>query len=403
MQNSSENSQAKQDERSTVEGSKHESFKSDAQESNAVDCLVHGLDCLNFQSEELEKSHERFGERGSGKDKGSCTFQSQAQEYDASNSTHECEFSGEMERALQHQAQLIRSYEAQEKDQRDWEEKYGENNDSCEPGSHSDVTEERDENKAAAAQLIDHNKAGMQTKSSMTDLNSFKLSPEAGRGSSEKQNVSEMQPRGSPAPDFAFSVANSNQYLELAGRNLLHEGLGPSAFSDSASNDEELSSSVGTVLDALQEAKLLIKQQMNSLPETRISVGRDIETCVPSNRDVDWLKFPVGCPGLFRVPTDHEGQSLSRQFVSKPSGDSFFTSPDNSIRQPRFDFHFGTNISASRNSDELTNSNSSFPDLFPRMLSNQMMGSQFLGNQAGILPYGNSSFQNHDVRPNTYR
>ncbi|CAA3032677.1 Hypothetical predicted protein [Olea europaea subsp. europaea] len=58
----------------------------------------------------------------------------------------------DMERALKHQAQLIWQYEEEEKAQREWEERFRENNiytpDSYDPGNHSDVTEEQDGIKA---------------------------------------------------------------------------------------------------------------------------------------------------------------------------------------------------------------------------------------------------------------
>lgn len=445
--------------RSTVEESRHDSGKSDAQDNNAMNCLDRCLDCLDFQSEASKKSPEPCIERGSGKDEVSHSSQSQTHEYNAGSSTRERECNGEMERALQHQAQLIRCYEAQEKAQRDWEEKYGENNDSCEPGSHSDVTEERDENKVAVSQPIevdachDH-KAETQTnslgrKQSITYFNSFKLSPDADVGSSKKQNVSEIQLPGSPTHDFAFSVANCNQSLERAARHSLRAGHVEPSYSGSDSyepeppqrNDsralvphEEPSARLVTVLEALQEAKLRIKQQMNS-PETRRSVERTIETSITANRDVDWLKFPVGCPGLFRVPTDLGGQAPGQsrllssdysseltnstlntrtlaaqghQYISSPmssrlsvpNGDPFFTTLDISNQQPRFDFDFNTNVSASSHSNELTHS--SYPDFFPRVTSN-LMGNHFLGNEAGIPQSGYPSFLNQDVRPNTYR
>ncbi|XP_021731469.1 uncharacterized protein LOC110698364 [Chenopodium quinoa] len=446
--------------RSTIEEPRHDSSMSNAQDSNAMDCLDRGLDCLDFQSVGSRKSPERFGQRGSGKDKVSCSFETQAREYDAGSSSHEYECSGEMERAHQHQAQLIKCYEAQEKDQREWEEKYGENNDSCEPGSHSDVTEERDENKETVPQLVDvgachDHKVGTQTNSvgrklSITHFNSFKLSPDATSGSTEKHKFSEMQPSGSPAPEFAFSATNSNQSLEHAARQSLQAGHDDPSYSGSVSCElqppwkddsrslvphEEPSYRVKTVLEALHEAKLLIKQQINSFPDTKISVGRIIETSVPANGDVDWLNIPVGCPGLFRVPSAPDCQSLiqstlpssnhlseltisaldtrplavqGHQYISCPLGsqlsspgaESLFSTPDIPNRQPRFDFQFNTNIS-SGNSNELTSL--VFPDFFPHMPSHQMMGSQFPRNNEGILPYGYPSFQNHDVRSNTYR
>ncbi|XP_058087329.1 uncharacterized protein LOC131234455 [Magnolia sinica] len=64
----------------------------------------------------------------------------------------------EMERALEQQAQLIGRFEAQENAQREWEEKFRENNGhtlDCEPGNLSDMIEERNEPKTEAAEPVD--------------------------------------------------------------------------------------------------------------------------------------------------------------------------------------------------------------------------------------------------------
>ncbi|KAK0591533.1 hypothetical protein LWI29_003441 [Acer saccharum] len=69
--------------------------------------------------------------------------------------------SSDMEKALEHQAQLNGKYEEMEKAQREWEERFRENNsstpDSCDPGNQSDVTEEREEIKAQAQCPADSN------------------------------------------------------------------------------------------------------------------------------------------------------------------------------------------------------------------------------------------------------
>ncbi|KMS98169.1 hypothetical protein BVRB_4g094970 [Beta vulgaris subsp. vulgaris] len=432
----------KREPRSTVEETRRDSGKSAAQESSGVDCFDHCLDCLDFRSEESKKSPENCGDRYSQKEEISHSFQAQAQEYDAGSSTHERECSGEMKRALQHQAQLIRCYEAQEKAQRIWEQKYGENDDSCEPGDHSDVTEERDEGKAVVPQSIEADecdghdqKAGTETNSEggrlSAQFNSFKVSHDADPECSEEQNVSEMQP---------FSVLNSNQSSKHAARHSLHAGEVDPLANDSASFEHqslhtngpralvpyEKHARMGMVLEALQEAKLLVKQKM-------IFAERPMETSAPANKEVDWLKLPVGCSGLFRVPTDPEVQAPSpikfsssdfpseptssnfnsrtppvqgHQYIPSPMGSRFGNHSGDpfSERQPRYDFQFNTNVSAPSPSNLSSNSNSSFPDFFPRMPSNQMMFSQFPGSEAGMPPSAYPfSFQNHDVRPHIYR
>ena len=93
-----------------------------------MECLNCYLNGLDFSNQESKKSPEKSTERGSRKNDFSHSFQAQTPECSSNNSTHERECNGEMERAIKHQAQLISCHEAQEKAQRDWEEKYGENN-----------------------------------------------------------------------------------------------------------------------------------------------------------------------------------------------------------------------------------------------------------------------------------
>ncbi|CAO2833238.1 unnamed protein product, partial [Amaranthus hypochondriacus] len=141
--------------RSTIEESRNDSGNSNAQAGNSLECLNCYLDGLDFRNQESKKSPEKSTERCSRKNEISHSVQARTPECNSSSSTHEHGCNGEMERAIKHQAQLISCHEAQEKAQRDWEEKYGEINDSCEPGSHSDVTEERDETKPAVLQTAE--------------------------------------------------------------------------------------------------------------------------------------------------------------------------------------------------------------------------------------------------------
>eukprot|EP00262_Sarcandra_glabra_P013375 TRINITY_DN3691_c0_g3_i1.p1 TRINITY_DN3691_c0_g3~~TRINITY_DN3691_c0_g3_i1.p1 ORF type:complete len:661 (+),score=143.90 TRINITY_DN3691_c0_g3_i1:247-2229(+) len=91
-----------------------------------------------------------------------------------------CDRDVEMERALERQAELIDRYEAEENAQREWEEKFRENNnrtpDFGEPGSQSDVTEERNEPKAAEsadlADTIHSNNGANSTKAEKIDSSS---------------------------------------------------------------------------------------------------------------------------------------------------------------------------------------------------------------------------------------
>ncbi|RVW20442.1 hypothetical protein CK203_111651 [Vitis vinifera] len=137
----------------------------------------------------------------------------------------------DMERALEHQAQLIGQYEAEEKAQREWEEKFRENNsstpDSCEPGNHSDVTEERDEVKPqapSAAGILTSQDQGTKLDDEDVHFNEESsqtlptISTTHLHGDMEclqEQNRSSMLAYESLAPDFVFPMAKENLHQEF--------------------------------------------------------------------------------------------------------------------------------------------------------------------------------------------
>lgn len=153
---------------------------------------------------------------------------------DATGSNHHLNRNGrdrDMERALEHQAQLIGQYEAEEKAQREWEEKFRENNsstpDSCEPGNHSDVTEERDEVKPqapSAAGILTSQDQGTKLDDEDVHFNEESsqtlptISTTHLHGDMEclqEQNRSSMLAYESLAPDFVFPMAKENLHQEF--------------------------------------------------------------------------------------------------------------------------------------------------------------------------------------------
>lgn len=331
--------------RSMVEEFGHDSANSDAQDNKTVHSSEILANCLDSRGEVLGTSPEKQFGRVHQKNEVSLSLLPHAQEDDASSPIHKHECSGDMQRALEHQAQLIGRYEAQEKAQRDWEERYGEQNistpDSCEPGNHSDVTEERDENKESVprpSEIVARHgqepKAGAESniqgkESPFLHFNSFKLSPHA-ENTVCSQNHNSTQTSRSVAPEFSFSTVNSYQ---------TEENLVPPSFHSSAQSPPHLNQSaspvsssfagstsfyeseapenqnrhlelvpregpqrLGSILGALQEAKLLIKQQMTVFPETNSYSSSGM-------KDTDWLKVPVGSSALFRVPTNLHSQA----------------------------------------------------------------------------------------------
>lgn len=391
--------------RSAVEESRHDSVKSDTQDNSAANSLDNLANCLGTGDEESKRLPEKWVQKCFQKNE---ALLSHPRECDASSS-HKHKSSGDMERALEHQAQLIGCYEAQEKAQRDWEEKYGENNssspDSCEPGNHSDVTEERDENKAAVPRSTEiiaghghDQKAGIDFQSRkppIAHFNSFKLTPHNETGSSQNQNFSEMK-ASIPSPDFAFSVNCNNQTQE--------------SCADSSFRIPQEPHRLGAVLGALQEVKSLIKRQMTILPQTSESIGRATETPASAVSEGDLFKVPVGCPGLFRLPTDLQPQATQSRLLgsdysseltnfshysgtpalqgnqygsrptnlrfSRPGADTFSSWPvigtkvGVSDRQSRLEFNFSTSQPESTKS--MLPPYSSVPDFFPCVSSNQI-------------------------------
>ncbi|KAF8021834.1 hypothetical protein BT93_G2085 [Corymbia citriodora subsp. variegata] len=256
----------------------------------------------------------------------------------------------DMERALEHQAQLIGQYEAMEKAQRDWEEKFRENNsctpDSCDPGNHSDITEDRDEIKhqapypppTRAMQTIE-SKIGVEDTSTDNKLlgtqsESFHQSPqprvESTQGqkfsipvdkspnqerrhsmSSRKGKQESLASNYSPAQDphimghgdsqgeqsahgFLPYVSDTSHKVEAFGKQAEHYALVPHGTAGAHG-----------VLDSLKQAKLVLQNKMMRMPIS--DCGPLQKTIDPSFHNIDKggkMDLPSGCPGLFRVPTD---------------------------------------------------------------------------------------------------
>jgi hypothetical protein len=250
----------------------------------------------------------------------------------------------DMERALAHQAQLIGQYEEEEKAQREWEVKFRENNsstpDSFEPGNHSDVTEERDETKDDApsehvgttASQDQEAKSKAENiyateESSKSQLNGFQSPP--------RVDLRCFPDQRSQPSDFEFPVATANQNMQSSAGNhsvspshSYHHrshSEGPAGDqspntvpSESALIPHETPDTLESVLEALHQAKLQLKHKAyNPLPlMDSASVGKAIEFSVGDRRP----EVPVGCPGLFRVPSDfHFEATVKSNFPSSNS------------------------------------------------------------------------------------
>ncbi|KAL9419238.1 hypothetical protein AB3S75_037067 [Citrus x aurantiifolia] len=268
----------------------------------------------------------------------------------------------DMEKALEDQAQLIGRYEEMEKAQREWEERFRENNsstpDSCDPGNQSDVTEEREESKVQVQRVAGTVNSQVQeaktevhlsNQLSNTKSNGF-LPPQSGDQKCSSTPASEPL-----AQDFAFTMSNEKQNQESLGNNHYvpshssHHHLHPhgspenqssqtvSSNTGSSSRREvsgsqseqyalvphETSSGFNEVLEALKQARLSLRQKMSSLPSTESrSVGKVIEPSLSASTVWDRVEIPVGCSGLFRVPTDYAVETSKANFLvsdSRPS------------------------------------------------------------------------------------
>ncbi|XP_009766592.1 uncharacterized protein [Nicotiana sylvestris] len=298
-----------------------------------------------------------------------------------------------MERALQHKAQLIGQYEAEEKAQREWEEKYRENNsyaqDSCDPGNYSDVTEERDDMKAFeqsySAEMINlQNHANQFQEADIRSMNgvtdNVPSTPHIDTGRRKDQNCSKVFTSES-ASEFAFSKSNgscpenhgpvpaySHHQSMSANGSPMHpsEKTIPSSEGSSSQAGQALegsyeqalvshnaSNNIGSILGALEQAKFSLSQQINDYKSSAETVGHSI----PTTRTEDRLDIPPGCPGLFRLPTDFQPEATatasysglfsrfsSANYSLENGSDKFSTTPymepgSNAITGNRFSSH----------------------------------------------------------------
>ncbi|KAK6775289.1 hypothetical protein RDI58_026290 [Solanum bulbocastanum] len=203
------------------------------------------------------------------------------------------------QRALHQQAQLIGQYEAEEKAQREWEEKYRVSNictpDSCDRENYSDVTEERDDLKASqepclagSTSMQNHaNQCGAADVSRTEQNGNVDNSP-----STPHVNMSCLEDKkgcrtvgsDSPASELARPMSNGN-YLENHGQtsayslqqsfpvtrspvhpgsSCLQAGQALQAGYELALVSHNTSNGVDSVLGKLEQAKLSLTKQINS-------------------------------------------------------------------------------------------------------------------------------------------
>ncbi|XP_050386289.1 uncharacterized protein LOC126802677 isoform X2 [Argentina anserina] len=336
-------------ERSVVERSKDEHAKFDDSEENGVAASSEGLSNCSY----CDPVRKRDGSESA----------SQKEKFllkDALTGSKEhqrngyLDFNGhgrnkDMEKALEHQAQLIGQNEEMELAQREWEEKFRENNtstpDSCDPGNRSDITEERDEMKApfpaeiAAPQAQEaKSEAGdacLCEEKIKTQPNGYLPPSDVEMGGMQDQLNRSTVASASSVQEFAFPTAYEKQTQESLENNGHQPSPGPhhdpllllsshnrspvassnggSSFHDASGSRNDMYALVphdsqerlGGVLDALKQAKRSLQKKITGLPLVDgTSIQESNQLSIPAVTTGSRLDLPFGCAGLFRLPTD---------------------------------------------------------------------------------------------------
>ncbi|GAV90309.1 hypothetical protein CFOL_v3_33718 [Cephalotus follicularis] len=328
--------------------------KAKTQENGIATCSELFPDCSSSGPEIQKEGSELLREKGLPPGSHPCFL-----EHDRNARDNDIDVNGyggdkAMEKALEHQAQLIGQYEAMENAQREWEEKFRENNnstpDSCDPRNHSDVTETRDEIKTQA--LDPTGTVSMQAQVSKLQAErivySKEFSKSEGNGFPHISNndialLQHQESTSSPAStppvqDFAFPMAKEKENkhnLENLRHPLSHSSHHNLRFQVSPTNysahviSSNMSSSLskceasgnrneayalvqkktphelGGVLQSLEQAKISLQQKLKRLPLVESgTVWKAVEPSDPTVKTRERAEIPVGIAGLFRLPTD---------------------------------------------------------------------------------------------------
>ncbi|GAA0142438.1 hypothetical protein LIER_03340 [Lithospermum erythrorhizon] len=274
----------------------------------------------------------------------------------------------DMEGALQHQEQLIGKYEAEENAQKEWEEKFGENNtrspDSLDPANNSNVTEERYDKTTgkpcSAAAIMDPDQDGAtcskedrvpkdlaspphvdpclpEKDGKITDESSMPDSETSSSGNSNKlQSENENQSFASPGRSVQSCAHDSSSgsksqtaqvpngvtndvgsILRVCADDSTSQRRSQGALvSNGTTND------VGSILEALQQAKLSLKQKLEDQP--MLGEGQIPKSLINPFESVTKARNRVEIPGIgpaiFRLPTDLQCEASSRPNSSGSTG-----------------------------------------------------------------------------------
>ncbi|CAI9091276.1 OLC1v1026257C7 [Oldenlandia corymbosa var. corymbosa] len=296
----------------------------------------------------------------------------------------------DLDGTLQQQVDSLGQFEEEETAQRQWEDKVRENSvsgsilDSCDPGNRSDVTEERDDVKASdqsnveasiRTQDLGNNEAikpdfsvELQLKdmaiSSTVDSTCLLDQKETGShvasesvklSSKENQNqvVLENTERVPPQSSHISTISNGSLGISSAHNPVSSENGESSGINkELALVSQNSSSNVESVLQALQLARSSLNQKINNMPllENGSSVN-SVERSVLGARTRERMEIPVGCPGLFRLPTDFQFEATVR---SNSLGSNSRPVLSNGYHEATFEGFLGSPYEESRSSASLS-------------------------------------------------
>ncbi|KFK34477.1 hypothetical protein AALP_AA5G150600 [Arabis alpina] len=281
-----------------------------------------------------------------------------------------------LERALRNRAQVIGSFEDMEETQKEWEKKFSENKSSaldlCDVGNHSDVTDECNGEKAQAqlqgltvlpslrdtgANEVEFREP-FETLSHASPDNSVtspdKCCRSCGSKSVEQDASSEDKgkhisesPKSESSHPQSFKGIHEHPLSTIRSPPVTRPNLRGGSFCSNATTTiqkvdypllpvpKEKSDTCDTVLTALKQAKLSLQEKVSSLRITKpeylsessypstpgsymntyplpIEPAYGTKSSLPASSVGSMVEFPVGCAGLFRVPTDFSPDASTR-------------------------------------------------------------------------------------------
>ncbi|KAK4766177.1 hypothetical protein SAY87_007819 [Trapa incisa] len=237
---------------------------------------------------------------------------------------------GDMKRALENQAQLIGQYKDMEKEQREWEEKYRENNsstvESCDPGNNSDITEEREEinsESPSSHQRVtppQDPKSELELLSTCNDSSETHVSetlPGEEKAHTQVHEFLTSSPLHNPVGAISTSLASDGprKHQNLEKSYPLESEISGKQVESHALVPHQTSEQVGSMLDRLQQAKLLLRKEITRVPPNGIGFAvKAIEPSFHQSGTSSKVDIPGGFSGLFRLPTDLSLQASDNNF-----------------------------------------------------------------------------------------